>query len=403
MKNRTLGSILIVAGTTIGAGMLAMPLASAGVGFGVTLALLITLWALMCYTALLLLEVYQHVPADMGLGSLAARYLGRYGQWATGFCMLFLLYALTAAYISGAGELLASSLNQWLDWTLPPAAGVLIFTAIGGTVVCIGTSLVDLFNRFLFSAKIIFLAIMLALLLPHIHQINLLTLPLQQGLALSAIPVIFTSFGFHGSIPSIVSYLGGDIRKLRRVFIIGSFIPLVAYIFWQLATLGSIDSPAFTALLAQNAGLNGLLEAIREVVASSHVELAVHLFADLALATSFLGVALGLFDYLADLFQRQNSAGGRLQSGLITFLPPLAFALFYPRGFVMALGYAGVALAVLALMLPSLLVMKSRQQHPDAPWRVAGGSAALWLALLCGIAIVVIQFAIVAGLLPAVG
>ena len=403
MKNRTLGSILIVAGTTIGAGMLAMPLASAGVGFGVTLALLITLWALMCYTALLLLEVYQHVTADMGLGSLAARYLGRYGQWATGFCMLFLLYALTAAYISGAGELLASSLNQWLDWTLPPAAGVLIFTAIGGTVVCIGTSLVDLFNRFLFSAKIIFLAIMLALLLPHIHQINLLTLPLQQGLALSAIPVIFTSFGFHGSIPSIVSYLGGDIRKLRRVFIIGSFIPLVAYIFWQLATLGSIDSPAFTALLAQNAGLNGLLEAIREVVASSHVELAVHLFADLALATSFLGVALGLFDYLADLFQRQNSAGGRLQSGLITFLPPLAFALFYPRGFVMALGYAGVALAVLALMLPSLLVMKSRQQHPDAPWRVAGGSAALWLVLLCGIAIVVIQFAIVAGLLPAVG
>ena len=403
MKNRTLGSILIVAGTTIGAGMLAMPLASAGVGFGVTFCLLIALWALMCYTALLLLEVYQHVPADMGLGSLAARYLGRYGQWVTGFCMLFLMYALTAAYISGAGELLASSLNQWLGWSLPPAGGVLLFTAIGGAVVCLGTSLVDLFNRFLFSAKIIFLAIMLALLLPHIHRINLLTLPLQQGLALSAIPVIFTSFGFHGSVPSIVSYLNGDIRKLRRVFIIGSFIPLVAYIFWQLATLGSIDSPAFTALLAQNAGLNGLLEALREVVASPHVELAVHLFADLALATSFLGVALGLFDYLADLFQRKNSHGGRLQSGAITFLPPLAFALFYPRGFVMALGYAGVALAVLALMLPSLLVMKSRKQHPDAPWRVAGGTPALWLVLLCGIAIVAIQFCIVSGLLPAVG
>ena len=57
MRNRTLGSILIVAGTTIGAGMLAMPLASAGVGFGVTVVLLVSLWALMCYTALLLLEV----------------------------------------------------------------------------------------------------------------------------------------------------------------------------------------------------------------------------------------------------------------------------------------------------------------------------------------------------------
>ncbi|EPL9387452.1 tyrosine transporter TyrP [Klebsiella aerogenes] len=403
MKNRTLGSILIVAGTTIGAGMLAMPLASAGVGFGVTLVLLISLWALMCYTALLLLEVYQHVPADMGLGSLAARYLGRYGQWITGFCMLFLMYALTAAYISGAGELLASSLNQWLNWNLPPSAGVLLFTGIGGAVVCIGTSLVDLFNRFLFSAKIIFLAVMLVLLLPHIHQINLLTLPLQQGLALSAIPVIFTSFGFHGSIPSIVSYLNGDIRKLRRVFIIGSFIPLVAYIFWQLATLGSIDSPAFTAVLAQNSGLNGLLAAIRDVVASPHVEVAVHLFADFALATSFLGVALGLFDYLADLFQRKNTPAGRIQSGVITFLPPLAFALFYPRGFVMALGYAGVALAVLALMLPSLLVMKSRKLHPQATRRVPGGSIALWLVLGCGVAIVAIQFCIVAGLLPAVG
>jgi tyrosine-specific transport protein len=132
------------------------------------------------------------------------------------------------------------------------------------------------------------------------------------------------------------------------------------------------------------------------VVASPHVELAVHLFADLALATSFLGVALGLFDYLADLFQRKNSPGGRLQSGMITFLPPLAFALFYPRGFVMALGYAGVALAVLALMLPSLLVMKSRKQHPE-PLAGRGGAPALWLVLLCGIGIVAIQFCIVAG------
>ena len=403
MKNRTLGSILIVAGTTIGAGMLAMPLAAAGVGFGVTLVLLIGLWALMCYTALLLLEVYQHVPADTGLGSLAQRYLGRYGQWITGLSMLFLMYALTAAYISGAGELLASSLSQWFSVDMPPAIGVLLFTAIGGTVICIGTSLVDLFNRFLFSAKIIFLVVMLALLLPHIHKINLLTLPLQQGLALSAIPVIFTSFGFHGSVPSIVSYMNGDIRKLRRVFMIGSFIPLVAYLFWQLATLGSIESGVFAGLMAQHAGLNGLLEAIRAVVASAHVELAVHLFADLALATSFLGVALGLFDYLADLFQRQNGVRGRLQTGGITFLPPLAFALFYPRGFVMALGYAGVALAVLALIIPSLLTMQSRKYHPQGGYRVAGGSPALWFVFACGIAVIAIQIAIAANLLPAVG
>lgn len=403
MKNRTVGSILIVAGTTIGAGMLAMPLASAGVGFGVTAGLLFGLWALMCYTALLLLEVYQHVPADTGLGSIARRYLGRPGQWLTGLSMLFLMYALTAAYISGAGELLAASLSQWLHIRLAPSGGVLLFTLIGGGVICVGTFLVDLFNRFLFSAKILFLVVMLALLMPHIHQLNLLTLPLAQGLALSAIPVIFTSFGFHGSVPSIVSYMNGDVRRLRRIFIIGSFIPLVAYLFWQLATLGSIDSPVFHALLADHSGLNGLLQAIRTVVASAHVELAVHLFADLALATSFLGVALGLFDYLADLCGRSNTPAGRLQTGAITFLPPLAFALFYPRGFVLALSYAGVALAVLALIVPSLLAMKSRRLHPQARWRVVGGAPALWLVFGCGIAVILIQAAIACGWLPEVG
>ncbi len=395
--------MFIVAGTTIGAGMLAMPLAAAGVGFGVTLALLFCLWALMCYTALLLLEVYQHVPADTGLGTLARRYLGRYGQWATGFSMLFLMYALTAAYMSGAGELLASSLSEWLSLSVSPTTGVLLFTLIAGGVVCIGTSLVDLFNRFLFSAKLIFLIVMLALLMPHVHKVNLLTLPLEKGLALSAIPVIFTSFGFHGSVPSIVSYMNGNVQKLRWVFITGSAIPLVAYIFWQLATLGSIDSTTFFGLMANNAGLNGLLQALRDVVASPHVELAVHLFADLALATSFLGVTLGLFDYLADLFNRRNNAAGRLQTGAITFLPPLAFALFYPRGFVMALGYAGVALAVLALLIPSLLAWQSRKHTSQTGYRVRGGKPALLLVLLCGVAVIAIQGGIAAGLLPEVG
>ncbi|MBS0847368.1 tyrosine transporter TyrP [Citrobacter sp. JGM124] len=403
MKNRTLGSIFIVAGTTIGAGMLAMPLASAGVGFGVTLFMLIGLWALMCYTALLLVEVYQYGSADTGLGTLAKRYLGRYGQWLTGFSMLFLMYALTAAYISGAGELLAASLSHWLSMTVPPTSGVLLFTLVAGGIVCIGTHMVDMFNRVLFTAKIVLLIVMLALMMPHIHQTNLLTLPVEQGLALSAIPVIFTSFGFHGSVPSIISYMGGNLPKLRRVFIIGSAIPLVAYIFWQLATLGAIDGAAFDNLATQHSGLNGFLQVVHNVVATPKVGLAIQLFADFALATSFLGVSLGLFDYLADLFSRNRHISGRLQTGVMTFLPPLVFALFYPQGFVMALGYAGVALAVLALIIPSMLVWQSRKQHPERTFKVMGGKPLLATVFACGVIIVLIQLSITVGVLPKVG
>uniref|UniRef100_UPI0036DC4B09 tyrosine transporter TyrP n=1 Tax=Photorhabdus sp. RM322S TaxID=3342825 RepID=UPI0036DC4B09 len=401
MKNRTIGSIFIVAGTTIGAGMLAMPLAAAGVGLGTTFVMLVALWVLMSYTALLLVEVYQYSPADTGLGTVAKRYLGRGGQWLTGFSMLFLMYALTTAYISGAGELLAGSLSSWLDRPIPVSFGILIFTVVAGCVVTIGTQSVDMINRLLFTAKIIFLVIMLAVMMPHIKNTNLLSMPLEQGLVLSAIPVVFTSFGFHGSVPSIVSYMGGDTRKLRKIFVIGSAIPLTAYILWQLATLGAISSHTFVGILAEQAGLNGLLQAVRDVVATPRVELAVRLFADLALATSFLGVSLGLFDYMADLFKRRNNATGRLQTGVITFIPPLLCALYYPN-FVMALTFAAVALSILALLLPSMLAWRSRQIEQTA-YRVIGGKPALVMVFLCGIAVIAIQIGIVSGLLPEVG
>ncbi|KER01574.1 tyrosine transporter TyrP [Photorhabdus temperata] len=401
MKNRTIGSIFIVAGTTIGAGMLAMPLAAAGVGFRTTFVMLVALWVLMSYTALLLVEVYQYSPADTGLGTVAKRYLGRSGQWLTGFSMLFLMYALTTAYISGGGELLAGSLSSWLDKPVPISFGILIFTIVAGCVVTIGTQSVDMINRLLFTAKIIFLVIMLAVMMPHIKNTNLLSMPLEQGLVFSAIPVVFTSFGFHGSVPSIVSYMGGDTRKLRKIFVIGSAIPLTAYILWQLATLGAISSHTFVGILAEQAGLNGLLQAVRDVVATPRVELAVRLFADLALATSFLGVSLGLFDYMADLFKRRNNATGRLQTGVITFIPPLLCALYYPN-FVMALTFAAVALSILALLLPSMLAWRSRQIEQTA-YRVIGGKPVLVLVFLCGIAVIAIQIGIVSGLLPEVG
>ena len=51
--NKTLGSTLITSGTMIGAGMLAMPLTSAGIGFTFTVVLLVLLWILLTYSALL--------------------------------------------------------------------------------------------------------------------------------------------------------------------------------------------------------------------------------------------------------------------------------------------------------------------------------------------------------------
>lgn len=403
MKNRALGSILIVAGTTIGAGMLAMPLATAGVGFSSVLIILISLWAITCYTALLFVEIYQYHDASTGLATLAKQYLGNYGKWLTSLSMLLLMYALTAAYISGAGDLLTKSLNNYLNLNIPTQIGIITFTCIGGLIVCIGTHSVDMINRLLFTAKLIILLIMLALLLPHVQQMNLLTMPVKKAFVLSCIPVIFTSFGFHGSVPSIINYMGGHSRQLKWVFIIGSALPLLIYILWQLATLGAISASSFMAILAQQIGLNGLMQTIEHIVASPHIKMIVHLFADIALATSFLGVSLGLFDYLADLYKRQANAKGRLQTGLITFMPPLIFAIFYPQGFIMALGFAAIMLSVLALLLPSLLAYKTRQLYQGNYFHIKGGTPLLLIIFVVGVLIITIQLLLIFGVLPAVG
>ncbi|MDX7422474.1 tyrosine transporter TyrP [Providencia rettgeri] len=382
--------------------MLAMPIAAAGNGFLVSLAMLLVLWALMCYTALLLVEVYQHESHETGIGSVAQRYLGSSGKFITGFSMMFLMYALTAAYVSGAGEIITSNLKSSFAIEMADWMGIVVFTVIGGGVVCFGTSSVDFINRILFAAKIVFLVIILALMMPHVEQQNLLAAPTEKILILSAIPVFFTSFGFHGSVPSIVKYMGGDVKKLRVIFIIGSAIPLIAYILWQIATLGSIGTTTFVGILAENAGLNGLLDAIKDVAQSGKTELIAQMFMSLALATSFLGVALGLFDFLADLFKRQDNASGRLQTGLLTFGPPLVFALFYPKGFVMALGYAAIALSILALLLPSAMAFKSRTLN-QRKYQVLGGGLGLSLVFICGIIVIGVQLGIVFNILPNIG
>ncbi|QUM87235.1 aromatic amino acid transport family protein [Moritella sp. 28] len=411
--SKIVGSTLIVAGTALGGGMLALPLASAGLGFYTAAFLIIANWALMTYTALLMLEIHQHAEQDATLNSLAKNLLGKPGQYLATFASFFLFYALCAAYIAGGGSQLTNKINDLLSLELTPQFGAVLLTIIVATVVSIGTHSVDIVNRVLFSVKIIVLALTLSLLFPHVQSINLLEMPVQQGLLLSALPVIFTSFGFHGSIPSIVRYVGIDIKTLKKVMVCGASAPLVIYLLWQVATQGVLSQ---TDLMANNS-LTNFIASLSTVLQQPQVSQSVSVFADLALATSFLGVSLGLFDLLSGMMKRANTSinsnnsddttnvngkSHRVKTALVTFVPPLAFALFYPQGFITALGYAAIALVILAIFLPVAMVSKQRKADASG-YRVIGGNATLALASLMGCLIIASQFLQMANVIPAVG
>lgn len=383
-QNRFLGSLLIIAGTTIGAGMLALPLAASSLGFPLAIATMLLIWALMSYTALLMLELHQDAPRDATLHTLARRYLGQPGQWIATASMLFLFYALCAAYIAGGGEQLTSRLTPLL--TLPDWSGALIWTTVVAALIISGTGKVDLVNRGLFALKLIALAVILVLLMPKVEWIRLQATPTQDAgmvtAMLAALPVIFTSFGFHGSIPSVVRYLGVDIKKLRWAILLGSALPLLVYCLWLMVSIGNLGQNA----LMQHAGLSELVTGLSAAVNSPALQSVIGGFADLALATSFLGVALGLFDFLGDMLKQK-----RLVTGVVTFTPPLMFALYYPSGFILALGYAAIALVILAIFLPAAMVWQKRKQQPDAAYKVPGGAVGLLVAVALGAFIIIAQ------------
>ncbi|EOD55483.1 aromatic amino acid transport family protein [Aeromonas molluscorum] len=396
MNTKTLGCTLLIAGTTIGAGMLALPLASSSLGGPATLALMLGLWALMAFTAMLQVEASLST-GKWYLHQLAAQLLGPWGKRVASFCILMLFYSLASAYISGGSSLLVQALaDVGISFSQGQAAWA--FTLLFGGMVCIGTKQVDYLNRLMFAVKLVIMVAVLALLLPRAEGQHLLSLPLGQGLLLAGLPVIFTSFGFHGSIPSVMLYLGDCPKRLRRVFVWGSALPLILYVLWQVAILGLLGQQS---LLDNGGALDGLLAQIGHLVNWPLFNQAMHLFADLALATSFLGVTLGLFDFMAKVSKRDDNASGRLQTGLITFVPPLLFALYFPQGFIMALGYAAIALAILAVLLPVALVWQSRKQAEPHHYRAPGGVLALGVAGAMGVLIVGVQLSVSLGLLPA--
>ncbi|ABM01142.1 amino acid permease [Shewanella amazonensis] len=390
MNLKTLGSIAIVAGTAIGAGMLALPLATAALGVIPALLLLLVVWAISAYTSLLMLEINLRSGVGDNVHAITGKTLGKKGQLIQGASFLSLLYALTAAYLTGGSSLLVHRMESVFSINLDGQLAVLLFTLVLGSVAALGVSWVDKLSRLLFSLMVVLLVLVVGFLLPEIRPSVIAADAFEKVSAnawMAAIPVVFTSFGFHVCIATLVRYLDGDAVNLRKVLLIGSTIPLVCYILWLLVTLGTVGGDEIATF---NGALPKLISALQELAAHPVVGQSIAVFADLALVTSFLGVTMSLFDFLAEMTRSKGGIGGRLQTWIITFLPPLLCALFVPEGFVAVLGFAAIPLVFMIIFLPIAMALNQRAQYRDG-YQVSGGKLALSLIGVAGVAIIAAQ------------
>ena len=142
----------------------------------------------------------------------------------------------------------------------------------------------------------------------------------------------------------------------------------------------------FVLVIVAEGQVSVLIETLSKFAQTGSMDKVLTLFSYMAIATSFLGVTLGLFDYIADIFKWNDSVSGRTKTAALTFLPPLIFCLLYPTGFVTAIGYVGLAATIWTGIIPSMLLYRSRKKFGAGKnYKVYGGFGLMVWVFLFGV------------------
>lgn len=385
-KSRLLGGILLVSGTTIGAGMLAIPVVTSFGGFFPSFALLFLCWLFFFLTAWLLLDVNLASPGDVNLITMVGRSLGPLGKAVCWITYLLLLYSLTAAYIAGSTPLFLSAIHVVTGWEIPSWIGPIPLLILFGIFVYLGTRSVDRVNRLLIIALVLSYTLLISFLPSHVQPSLLFHRDFTAMWI--AVPVLFTSYGFHIIIPTLTTYLHHDVKKLRLTIFLGSLSAFIFYLIWEFLILSTV--PLDHLIVTWREGQTGA-SALSSIITSPWIGIAANIFSFFAIITSFLGVSLSLSDFLADGLKMKRFTWGREFACLLTFIPPLLFVYTYPHGFILALQYAGVFVAIVLCILPALMA-----------WKLPSYRSSLRRALLVFV-ILVSLFAICLGILEQAG
>lgn len=346
---------LLVAGTSIGGGMLALPVLTSVTGFIPSLCIYLLCWLFMASTGLLFLEITQWMHREANIVSMAQRTLGRTGKIAAWILYLFLFYSLNIAYIVESGKTIVELANgQMTDWM-----GPIIFLILFAPCIVISTALAGRINLILMTGLILSYVCFVALGIRYINPQLLISANWLQSP--KAFPIAFTSFAYQGIIPTLASYLQYDVNKGRKAILIGSFIPLIAYTIWQTLIMGIVPIEGTNGLAeALQKDLNAI-QAMKYFINNTNTYAIGQFFAFFALVTSFLGVTLGLRDFLADGLKIKQTMYGKMCLIFLIFIPPLLVAIIYPHIFLTMLDYAGgIGCALLLGLLPIIMVWRGR-------------------------------------------
>ena len=379
---RFISALFLVAGTCIGGGMLALPVATGISGFIPSTLMMILCWLGMTVSALLLLEVNLWMKEGAHVITMASTILGPVGKIVSWCVFLFISYASIVAYTAAGGSLVLNGFNNLWGWELSKEVGCLIFIVVFGGVIYLGNRIVGRVNTILFVAMI---AAYLALISTGIAEVKRELLShIHWSTSFLAIPLLLTTFSFQTMLPSLTPYLKRNVRALRWTIMGGTTLTLIVYLIWQWMVLGIVPLMGPNSLIKALEAGEPVTQFLREHVQSPSVSVFAEFFAFFALVTSFLGMALGLFDFLSDGLKIPNQGGGKVLLSLLIIIPTFIFAAYFERIFLLALDTSGgFGDSILNGIMPALMVWVGRYilKFPEEN-RLPGGKPLLIAVLI---------------------
>lgn len=375
IKGSVLGGSLLVAGTSIGGGMLALPVLTSQAGFMPSIIIYVFCWLFMASTGLLFLEVSEWMKGESNFVTMADRTLGSLGKYFAWILYLFLFYCLTVAYMVGCGNIVV----ELFQHSIPDWFGPILFTILFSPFILISTAWAGHFNIWLVSGLAI--SYLGFVFLGFYYVDHELLKHYDWSYSFRVLPIAFTSFAYQGIVPTLASYMHHDTRNIRKAILIGSFIPVIAYAIWEWLILGIIPLHGPNGLKEALAQGQNAVQPLKYFIESPLIYWLGLAFAFFALVTSFLGVTLGLRDFLADGLSIEKDFKGKILLSLLILIPPLFIAVSYPNIFLIALDYAGgFGCALLLGLLPILMVWSGRYwiKYPMSP-QLPGGKLILVL------------------------
>ncbi len=373
-KPSFIGSIFLVIGTCVGAGILGLPVETAEAGFFPSLVLYGLCYLAMTLSGLLFLEITLWMKHESNIISMTNTTLGPVVKALAWIIYIGLFYSLTFAYTKGILNFFINDLALFL----PQLSSFVIFFFLFVAVVYIGTRAVEAINSLLLFGLIASYAAFVIIGLNHV-QADFLTHSNWRA-AIFSMPLIITSFGFHGIIPSLCSYLKNDVKKLRLCIIIGTLGALIIYIIWQTLVMGIIPLEGDFGLLSAHKNDATAIAPFKAATGNAYIYQIGQIFAFCALSTSLLGVGLGLRDFLSDGLKIKKTRKGRALLCALIFTPPLLLASTSLNVFYLSLHYgAGLGCILLLILLPALMALRERGKKGfEPPYRMRGGKAVLF-------------------------